>query len=201
MLSSSQYKGHSLGGGVHIHHQISAAVRVCLDAALAVGAEAAPAQGHAERIGGTTDISAGQLLDRTGVLLGIPFPAGKHIDALSQQANRVELYRVKLNGLEFSLSGMENKVKAMHDQGIPQADIAAFVVETVSNVVLRTTDAAKKRYPGLPVLCSGGVASNSRLRAVLQDAFFAPPEYSRDNAMGIAVLARRALERGTHCGG
>lgn len=156
---------------------------------------------HAERIGGTTDISAGQLLDRTGVLLGIPFPAGKHIDALSQQANRVELYRVKLNGLEFSLSGMENKVKAMHDQGIPQADIAAFVVETVSNVVLRTTDAAKKRYPGLPVLCSGGVASNSRLRAVLQDAFFAPPEYSRDNAMGIAVLARRALERGTHCGG
>lgn len=37
---------------------------------------------HAEKIGGTTDISAGQLIDRTGKLLGLPFPSGKHIDAL-----------------------------------------------------------------------------------------------------------------------
>ena len=60
--------------------------------------------------------------------------------------------------------------------------------------VYRVTNAAKKMYPGLPVLCSGGVASNSVLRSVLQDTVFALPEYSRDNAMGIAVLARRVWE-------
>ena len=41
---------------------------------------------RAERIGGTTDISAGQLIDRTGKLLGLDFPAGKQLDALSRTA-------------------------------------------------------------------------------------------------------------------
>ena len=41
---------------------------------------------------GTTDISAGQLIDRTGVLLGLPFPAGKHLDALSAQAEKKDFY-------------------------------------------------------------------------------------------------------------
>ena len=150
---------------------------------------------HAERIGGSTDISAGQLLDRTGVKLGLPFPAGKYVDELSRRSCGVAPYRVKLQGLEFSLSGMENKVNALCEQGKSQADIARFAVETVAGIVRRTTDAARSRYPGLPVLCSGGVASNTLLRAAMQEAFFALPEYSRDNAMGIAVLARRAQER------
>lgn len=152
---------------------------------------------HAEKIGGTTDISAGQLLDRTGVLLQLPFPAGKHVDALSQRAaGRIKPFRVKLSGLSFSLSGMENKVRALHEGGEDSAEIARFAVETVADTVFRATAAAQKEYPGLPVLCSGGVASNSILRRTMKDAYFAPPEYSRDNAMGIAILARRALERG-----
>ena len=152
---------------------------------------------HAEKIGGTTDISAGQLLDRTGVLLQLPFPAGKHVDALSRQADgKCKPFRVKLNGMYFSLSGMENKVKALHAEGESDEEIASFAVRTVADTVLRATKAARERYPGLPVLCSGGVASNSLLREVMAEAYFAPPEYSRDNAMGIAILAKRALERG-----
>ena len=154
---------------------------------------------HAEVIGGTTDISAGQLIDRTGVLLGLPFPAGRHVDELYYQANSTLSYRVKLQGLQFSLSGMENKVKALMEQGEAPATIARFAVDTVAGAVRRATAAAKERYPGLPVLCSGGVASNSVLRSMLRDACFAAPEFSRDNAMGIAVLARRAYERGV-CG-
>lgn len=50
--------------------------------------------------------------------------------------------------------------------------------------------------PGLPVLCSGGVSSNRLLRSVLDGAVFARPEYSADNAMGVAILARRSLEGG-----
>jgi N6-L-threonylcarbamoyladenine synthase len=150
---------------------------------------------HAECIGGTTDISAGQLIDRTGVLLGLPFPAGKFVDELSGQSGEVKPFRVKLDGLHFSLSGMENKVKAMCEMGESKANIARFAVETVASAVRRTTDAARAQYPALPVLCSGGVASNSVLRRVMAEACFAAPEFSRDNAMGVAILARRAIDR------
>lgn len=68
---------------------------------------------RAEILGGTTDISAGQLIDRTGVLLGLQFPAGKSLDALSGEADASMKYRVKRDGLRFSLSGMENQVKKL----------------------------------------------------------------------------------------
>ena len=76
------------------------------------------------------------------------------------------------------------------------ADLARFTLNTVADLVRRTTEAARRLYPGLPVLCSGGVASNALLRQVMGDALFAAPQYSSDNAMGVAFLTHRALERG-----
>lgn len=152
---------------------------------------------EAEIIGGTSDLSAGQLIDRTGVLLGLQFPAGKALDELSRQDGSLMAFSVRLDGLTFSLSGMENQVKALAERGESPANIARFVVETVAGVVLRATAEAQKRYPGLPVLCSGGVASNTRLRAALADtcgAIFAQPRYSTDNAMGTAILTWRAVQ-------
>ncbi|MDD5938691.1 MAG: FGGY-family carbohydrate kinase [Clostridiales bacterium] len=154
---------------------------------------------RAEKLGGTTDISAGQLIDRTGVLLGLPFPAGKALDALARTAERaVKPYPVKLNGLSFSLSGMENKVKELAAKE-PPAVAARYALDTVADVVRRATAAAQTAHPGLPVLCSGGVASNSRLRQVLAEgcgALFAEPRYSTDNALGVAILAHRLAEAG-----
>lgn len=153
----------------------------------------------AEIIGGTSDLSAGQLIDRTGVLLGLQFPAGKALDGLYAQADACYEPRVKLNGLTFSLSGMENQVKALAGEGEKPANIARFAIDAVSNVVWRATQEAQRRYPGLPVLCSGGVASNSQLRAGLISlcgALFAEPRYSTDNAMGTAILTWRALKAG-----
>ena len=154
---------------------------------------------RAEILGGTSDISAGQLIDRTGVLLGLPFPAGKGVEKLSRQAQKREYYKVKVNGLTFSLSGMENKVRQMVQRGEEPAEIAWFAQETVCRVVQACTKAAMEEYPGLPVLCSGGVASNGRLKELLRQncgALFAQPQFSTDNAMGTAVLTWRALERG-----
>ena len=154
---------------------------------------------RAEILGGTSDISAGQLIDRTGVLLGLPFPAGKEVEKLSRQAQKREYYKVKVNGLTFSLSGMENKVRQMVQRGEEPAEIAWFAQETVCRVVQACTKAAMEEYPGLPVLCSGGVASNGRLKELLRQncgALFAQPQFSTDNAMGTAVLTWRALERG-----
>ena len=123
---------------------------------------------RAEILGGTSDISAGQLIDRTGVLLGLPFPAGKGVEKLSRQAQKREYYKVKVNGLTFSLSGMENKVRQMVQRGEEPAEIAWFAQETVCRVVQACTKAAMEQYPGLPVLCSGGVASNGRLKELLR---------------------------------
>lgn len=159
-------------------------------------------EGHTVRsqvVGGTNDIAAGQLVDRAGVLLGLPFPAGKALDALYPQAEKELSFRVKLNGLTFSLSGMENKVKELAERGEAPADIARFTINTIMDVLIRATGEAQKRWPGLPVLCSGGVASNRQIRAALEracGAVFAQPQYATDNALGVAILAHRALERG-----
>lgn len=145
----------------------------------------------AKIIGGTSDISAGQLIDRTGQKLRLAFPAGKAIDALAQQSTSQERFRVKLDGLRFSLSGMENKTAQMIEKGIAPEDVAAFALNTLGSAIRRATDTALKEYPGLPVLCSGGVASNSQLRKIMRDAVFAEPQFSTDNAMGIAILTAR----------
>ena len=145
------------------------------------------------KIGGTTDISAGQLIDRTGQLLQMPFPSGKHIDALSKEAELTETFKVKCPGLEFSLSGVQNKVQQFHEKhGIP-AETAAYALRCVAKAVYLATENALKMYPGCRVVFSGGVASNSMLRQVMLplNPIFSEPQYSTDNAMGVAVLAHR----------
>ena len=149
-----------------------------------------------QRIGGTTDISAGQLIDRTGQLLELPFPAGKSLDMLSADAANKDVFRVKCDAMEFSLSGVQNKVQQYHQCVGCAAETAGYALRCVAGAVYTATQNAMKVYPGLPVVFSGGVASNSLLRSVLAplNPVFAEPKYSTDNAMGIAILTYRALE-------
>ena len=148
------------------------------------------------RIGGTTDISAGQLIDRTGQLLGLPFPSGKHLDALSSQARLGECFKVKCADMAFSLSGVQNKVQQFHEAHGEPAETAAYALRCVAGAVCLATQQARKAYPGLRVVFSGGVASNSLLRELTKplDPIFAQPQFSTDNAMGVAILACRATE-------
>ena len=148
------------------------------------------------RIGGTTDISAGQLIDRTGQLLKLPFPSGKHLDALSKEAVGKALFKVKCNGPEFSLSGVQNKVQQYFERSKDPCETAAYALRCMAKAVCKATENARKIYPGLPVVFSGGVASNSLLRsyAASYDGIFAEPQFSTDNAMGSAILTHRALE-------
>ncbi len=147
------------------------------------------------RIGGTTDISAGQLIDRTGVLLELPFPAGKHVDRLSVSAVEKDLFKVKCQKMEFSLSGVQNKVEQYNTCHSPE-ETAGFALRCVCHAVLQATQNARKEYPGLEVVFSGGVASNTMLRAKLKplNPVFSEPAFSADNAMGVAVLAHRLRE-------
>ena len=145
------------------------------------------------KIGGTSDISAGQLIDRTGQLLGLPFPSGKHLDALSKEALGSDVFKVKCPDLYFSLSGVQNKVQQFHEKQGSPAETAAFALRCVAHAVLKATSNALEAYPGLQVVFSGGVASNSMLRQIIQPLkpIFCEPQYSTDNAMGVAVLTHR----------
>ena len=149
-----------------------------------------------KRIGGTTDISAGQLIDRTGQLLNLPFPSGKHLDIISKQAVNNDVFRVKCPGTEFSLSGVQNKVQQYYQSSQNAAETAAYALRCVCSAVQQATYNVLKLYPGLPVVFSGGVASNSMLRDMMQpfSPIFAQPQYSTDNAIGVAVLTVRARE-------
>ena len=148
------------------------------------------------KLGGTTDISAGQLIDRTGQLLGLSFPSGKQLDELSRQAELRDVFRVKCDGCSFSLSGVQNKVQQFQERHSNPQETAAFALRCVAGAVYRATEQALKQFPGLPVVFSGGVASNSMLRQVMQPLrpIFAQPQYSTDNAMGVAILAHRITE-------
>ena len=148
------------------------------------------------RIGGTTDISAGQLIDRTGQLLDLPFPSGKHLDGLSMCAQMKAVFRVKCPAMEFSLSGVQNKVQQFHEKYNKPAETAAYALRCVAKAVYLASQQALKAYPGLRIVFSGGVASNSMLREVISplNPIFSEPQYSTDNAMGVAVLAHRLQE-------
>ena len=148
------------------------------------------------KIGGTTDISAGQLIDRTGQLLKLPFPSGKHLDALSKDATGETWFKVKCTGLEFSLSGVQNKVQQFYQSNQNPVETAAYALRCVAYAVHKATENALSQYGNLPVVFSGGVASNSLLRTMTADLepIYAQPQYSTDNAMGVAVLAHRLTE-------
>lgn len=148
------------------------------------------------KIGGTTDISAGQLIDRTGQLLELPFPSGRHLDSLSRDAVLKETFKVKCSNREFSLSGVQNKVQQFHSSHGEPAETAAYALRCVAKAVYLASEQASKDYPGLRIVFSGGVASNSMLREVIAplDPIFSQPQFSTDNAMGVAVLAHRATE-------
>ena len=148
------------------------------------------------KIGGTTDISAGQLIDRTGQLLELPFPSGKHLDVLSREAVLKETFKVKCNEMHFSLSGVQNKVQQFYSLHPEPEETAAYALRCVSKAVFLATEQALKAYPGLRVVFSGGVASNTMLRELTAPLkpIFSQPQYSTDNAMGVAVLAHRLTE-------
>lgn len=146
-----------------------------------------------EIIGGTQDVSAGQLIDRAGQALGLNFPAGKELDKLSLEAEIKDRYKPKISGMTFSLSGVEHKMHQKIEAGEDARNVAYFTLASMIAAVEAATNNAKKQYGDLPVLYSGGVASNTLLRQLTPDGIFAEPRYSTDNAMGTAILTMRAV--------
>ena len=146
-------------------------------------------------LGGTADLNAGQVIDRVGVMLGLRFPCGPTLEALAATCTeRVPRPHISLKGCEVNLSGLENQAKKMLAEGKSPALIAAYVLDFVAASLAALTKRLCERDAGMPILYSGGVMCNKRIRAVLAplgDTAFAEPVFSADNAAGIALLCRK----------
>lgn len=142
----------------------------------------------AERVGGTSDACAGQIIDRVGVLLGLPFPAGPAMERLASQAGETRTGSLTVKGAEFSLSGLQNQAERLISEENPPEVVAAFTLASVARVLRKATDHAAAVYPGLPIVGCGGVLSNAAIREALPEAVFASPQASSDNAVGVACI-------------
>lgn len=145
-------------------------------------------------IGGTRDISAGQLIDRIGVKMGLSFPAGVRLEQLALTADRAEKLPVSADGSYMNFSGAETKAMSM-TMGAP---LALGVLEAVRDTLIKTINNAVRETGIHRILIAGGVASNGIIREGLRaqldgEVYFAKREYSSDNAVGIAYLAYRRL--------
>lgn len=150
-----------------------------------------------QRIGGTLDLNMGQAIDRVGVFLGFSFPAGREMEAaaLAYGDGPRTKARVSVSGVSCNLSGLQNLAENEMNKYGSAGRTAAFVFDFCLATIEKMTDALTERCGGMPILFAGGVTGNSIIRASLEKkygAFFAPPEYSSDNACGAALLARRA---------
>ncbi len=140
----------------------------------------------------SSDLKAGQAVDRVGVKMGIPFPAGVGIEKLAEGSAKSFKNKIKLQDGFCSLSGLENKCLKMLENGESPEDTAKFLLCYIADAVTEMTRHAFKKYGELPVIYAGGVMSDKIIRDIITsryEAFFAQPEFSCDNAAGVAYLS------------
>ena len=135
-------------------------------------------------IGATKDISYGQLIDRTGQLLGISFPSGKVLDemALSVDSFDNPLSKIHIEDTNLNISGIENQIKKLT---LKPEEIAYCVMERIAESFVQIIQNSGSKQ----VLVAGGVASSKFLRQYCKkyNYKFGKPELCSDNAVGLAL--------------
>ena len=149
-----------------------------------------------ELVGETEDINAGQAIDRIGVMLGLDFHAGRELEALaSSYQGSLEKKKISVKNCRCNLSGVENIAKKLYEAGEQKEKIAAFTFDFIQRTLCEMAKQAIEKYGEMPILFAGGVMSNRLMRGAISrrfEAYFAEPEFSADNAAGVALLCRLA---------
>ncbi len=157
-------------------------------------------------LGSTLDLHAGQVVDRVGVAMGLPFPAGPYLEKLAVQGKLQALLPVSMadGDLNCHLSGAETQVQRWLAQGkMSNEDIACEVYDLLARTLTRMVIAASNKTGIHQVLMAGGVASSSLYRMLVTERIcrrdpsmhvcFGKPEYSGDNAVGVALIGAEKL--------
>ena len=173
-----------------------------------------PEPGIFRRVGSTRDDAAGEAFDKIGKLLGLPYPAGPHVDRLARggRADQVPLPRARLKGdtLDLSMSGLKTAAKLFLEREprpIPDPrlrDIAASVEKAIVDALVERLAQALARFEARAVTVAGGCACNTLLRRETArlakargiPALFPSPKLCRDNGAMIAHAASFALAAG-----
>lgn len=151
-----------------------------------------------ETLGSASDIAAGQLIDRTGQLLGLQFPCGPGLEALAGKEMRV--IKSRAIGLCASFSGAENAARLLLEAGEPGEIVAASVQKCVAKTLEKLILRAREQTGIWDVLLFGGVLCNGYIRSFLSGRlhgglYFAQKEYAADNACGLAAQAAHLYNR------
>lgn len=153
---------------------------------------------HAELIGGTADLNAGQVIDRVGVHLGLSFPAGRELEALAiKNTKKTPRRKINVKDFKINLSGLENMAKKLYADTADMELTAAFTINHICDAIAALADAYTEKFGVTKMLFAGGVMSNTIIKNKLSaeyDAAFAEPMLSADNAVGIAYLALKRFK-------
>lgn len=161
--------------------------------------------GLISKIGGSVDISFGQLIDRVGVLMGLAFPAGSDMDRHARNVDVIEksfLHPVHFKGLDINLSGLETQASRWIEEDSPSLESVSWhLFKTIADALISWTDAAVKKVGCKQVLFTGGVAASETIRRIVSEhfknaefeIFFGLPSLSPDNAVGTGLLGVREI--------
>ena len=144
-------------------------------------------------VGGTKDITFGQLIDRLGTLMDFPFPCGKHMEDYLQGKQVEKIATPPISKDSFiNLSGMENyygNLLNKHSKETIINSLFKYIAECIIHIINSLSDLQFKT-----VIISGGVASNSYIRNYILDnnsdyeILLPTVENSSDNAVGLTFL-------------
>lgn len=141
------------------------------------------------------DLKAGQAVDRVGLMLGLKFPCGPQLTELALRCEEKIKVRPTMKGADCCLSGIENRCHKLLDEGKAPEYIALYCLKSIEAALDGMTRALIEKYGELPLVYAGGVMSNVIIRQQFESRYggiFAEPQFSSDNAAGIAVLAALA---------
>ena len=170
-------------------------------------------------MGSTIDDAAGEAFDKVARLLGLPFPGGPHVDRAAREGNSAAIRfprgltsgrDLERHRYDFSFSGLKTAVarwveqRTLDGQPVPLADVAASFQEAVVDVLTRKAVLACREQGVDSLLIGGGVAANSRLRALAQERCDAAgirlrvprPGLCTDNGAMVAALGAQLVVRG-----
>ena len=170
-------------------------------------------------LGATMDDAAGEAFDKVARVLGLPFPGGPHIDRVAREGDQVAIdfprgltsgRDLQRHRFDYSFSGLKTAVarwvqaREAAGEPVPVADVAASFQEAVVDVLTRKALLACREHGVDDLLIGGGVAANSRLRALAQERCDAAgvrlrvprPGLCTDNGAMVAALGAQMVMRG-----
>lgn len=150
-------------------------------------------------IGGSVDLHAGQAIDRIGVKMGMQFPCGRELEQCAlQNIKIIPKVKICVEGYRCNLSGLENLALSLYEKTDDVCLVSAYTVKFISETIKQLCVNLRKEFNDTCILFAGGVMSNSiikdELKNTFSNVFFSEPQFSTDNASGIALLALKSFK-------